>query len=279
MPLPLKPGFNFNYDRSRRPAHYEMAAAEAYTDFYGISYMVSGERMIYSPEFSTIVKAGEMVFIPKNVYRRTTWISDMPYERILLKFTDCMVSDLFETIREESYNELCREHVVRFEKETRDKVRGILDEMEREWNAYNQYSELILKGLLHKLIIISLRERVIGGVNVMSLEKKHDCLAEAIKYIKTHLRESPSLEEVSRHVNISSSYLSKVFINYLDTPFSTFVMNEKMAYARKLLVDTRLNMTEIAIEAGFSGSACFSDCFKRRMGMSPMQFRKENKGK
>ena len=31
MPLPLKPGYNFHYDRTVRPPHYEMAAAEAYT--------------------------------------------------------------------------------------------------------------------------------------------------------------------------------------------------------------------------------------------------------
>lgn len=47
MPLPLKPGYNFNFAHIRRPPHYEMSAAEAYTDFYGISYMISGERLIY----------------------------------------------------------------------------------------------------------------------------------------------------------------------------------------------------------------------------------------
>lgn len=37
MPLPLKPGYNFNFDRRIHPPHFEMAAAEAYTDFYGVS--------------------------------------------------------------------------------------------------------------------------------------------------------------------------------------------------------------------------------------------------
>lgn len=276
MPLPLKPGYNFNYGRAVRPAYYEMSAAEAYTDFYGISYMISGERMIYSPNFATIVKAGEMVFIPRNIYRRTTYISDAPYERILIKFTDYMVADLFHTIGIEKYNELCQEHVLRFEKRTQDKIRAIFNEMEQEWNAYNECSELLLKGLLNKLIIICLRERVIGGVNVLNLEKKHDCLADAIKYVKAHLRENPSLKETAREVNVSASYLSKIFVTYLHTPFSSFLLNEKIACAQRLLSGSKLNMTEIAAEAGFSSSAYFSDCFKRITGMSPMQFRREN---
>lgn len=276
MPLPLKPGYNFNYDRTVRSAYYEMSAAEAYTDFYGIFYMISGERMIYSPDAATIVKAGEMVFIPRNIYRRTTYISDAPYERILIKFTDSMVEDLFHTIGIEKYNELCEERVLRFEKHTQDKIRAIFNEMEREWNAYNECSELLLKGLLGKLIITCLRERVIGGVNVLNLERKHDCLADAIKYVKAHLRESPSLKETAREINVSASYLSKIFVTYLHTPFSSFLLNEKIACAKRLLSGSKLNMTEVAAEAGFSSSTYFSDCFKRITGMSPMQFRREN---
>lgn len=274
MPLPLKPGYNFNYDRTIRKPHYEMPAAEAYTDFYGISYMVKGERLIYSPTFTTIVQAGEMVFIPKYIYRRTTYISNEPYERILLKFTDSMVAELFDTIGIESYQELCAEHVIRFEKSTQEKIMAIMNEIEREWNCYNKYSELVLKGLLNRLIILCLRERIIGGVIVQNLEKRHDCLANAIKYIKTHLHENPTLETCARQTNISASYLSKIFINYLHTPFSTFVLNEKMTCAQKLLSDTNLSITDIAAETGFSSGSYFSDCFKRHTGMSPMQFRK-----
>lgn len=276
MPLPLKPGYNFNYERITRPPHYEMPTAEAYTDFYGVSYMISGERLIYSPDFTTIVKAGDIVFIPKYVYRRTTYISNEPYERILLKFTDSMIDDLIKTIGVRNFNELCQEHVIHFEKSTQTKILSILNEMEQEWNSYNEYSELLLKGLLNKLIITCIREHTIYGINILNLEKKHDCLANAIKYIKAHLRENPSLNETARNINISSSYLSKLFVSYMHTPFSAFVLNEKITYARKLLVNSNLSMTEIAAEAGFSSNSYFSDCFKRTTGLSPLQFRKNN---
>ncbi len=277
MPLPLKPGYNFNFERIIRPSHYEMTSAEAYTDFYGISYMVSGDRLIYSPTFTTIAQAGDMVFIPKNVYRRTTYISNEPYERILLKFSDSMIEDLLKTIGLSNFEELCQEHVIHFDKNTQTEVYSILREMEQEWNSYNEHSELLLKGLLNKLIITTLRKRIISGVNMLNWEKKHDCLANAIKYIKIHLRNNPSLEETAANINISTSYLSKLFVNRLHTPYSAFVLNEKIALARKLLVDSKLSMTEIAFEAGFSSSAYFSDCFKRVMGTSPLQYRKQNR--
>lgn len=276
MPLPLKSGYNFNFDHTIRPPYFEMSAADAYTDFYGISFMISGERLIYSPNFTTIVQAGEIVFIPKNLYRRTTYISNAPYERILLKFNDSMIEDLLGVIGQNAFDTLCQEHVIRLTLATQKKVLGILTEMEQEWKHYNEYSELLIKGLLNKLIITCIRERILVGSDALNFEKKHAYLLDAIQYIKAHLRENPSLDETARQINISPSYLSKIFVNHLHTPYSTFVLNEKITYAQKMLVETRLSMTEIAMESGFTSNAYFSDCFKRVVGISPLQFRKTN---
>ena len=106
--------------------HYEMSSAEAYTDFYSISYIISDERPIYGPDHT------------------------------LIEFTDFMITELFGVIGSGSYEELCQEHIIRFERHTQDKIYGILLEMEQEWNTYNRYSELLLKGLLNPLIITCL---------------------------------------------------------------------------------------------------------------------------
>lgn len=105
-------------------------------------------------------------------------------------------------------------------------------------------------------------------------KKKQDKLIQAMEYIKTHLAKNPSLSETAGYIDVSSSYLSKVFINCLHTPYSVFVLNEKIMYAQKLLVNSKMSMAEIAGAAGFSSNTYFSDCFKRITGMPPLQFRK-----
>lgn len=279
MPLPLKPGYNFNYDRTKRAPYYEMTSAEAYTDFYGISFMLSGERLIYSPDFTDIVYPGELIFIPRNVYRRTTYVSDSAYERILIKFTDKMVSELFEQIGEDTYEKLCHEHIIRFSKESVDTITSIFKLMENEWNHYDTHSELILKGLLNMLIITCIRKRIGYSGSTLSIETYHRYISDSIEYIKTHLSEKPSLEETASHLNISASYLSKLFVAKLHTPYSTFVLTEQIALARKLLAGTKLSMTDIALQSGFSSSSYFSDSFKRINGITPIQFRKQQNKK
>ena len=94
--------------------------------------------------------------------------------------------------------------------------------------------------------------------------------------IITILRGNPSLEETATAVNVSPSHLSKTFVNCLHSPYSVFLLNEKIAYARILLTGSNMKISDIAAEAGFSSSSYFSDCFRRITGESPLQYRKKS---
>ncbi len=276
MPLPLKAGYNFNYAHVHRPPSFEMASAEAYTDFYGLSYLISGENIVYSPDGTFIMREGDMDIMLKNRYFRSSNLSDKPREGILIKFTDSMVADLLAIMEADSLDTLIgEEFTIHLDSAAQKKALSILFEMEKEWNAYNKHSEIILKGLLHKLILIFLNERSKkGALKLPGSNRKQECLTNAIEYVKSHLSESPSLPDTAEHIHVSASYLSKVFINQLHTPYSIFILNEKILYAQKLLVNTKMSMSEIADKAGFSSSAYFSDCFKRHVGIAPLRFRK-----
>lgn len=276
MPLPLKAGYNFNYAHVIRPPFFEMTAAEEYTDFYAISYLISGETLSYSPNHTTILHEGDIAFTLKNRYYRSSYVSDKPREQILIKFTGNMVTELLSMLNVEKFDDIFidRPAIIHIPKEEQEEVLAILNEIEQEWNGYNEYSEILLKGLLHKLIILCLIKPYVGEFEPVPEPKKNICLFNAIEYVKTHLRESPSLNETAEYVNISASYLSKVFISQLHTPYSTFLLNEKILYAQKLLAGFEYTMEEIADKAGFSSNTYFSDCFKRMTGTSPLQFRR-----
>lgn len=276
MPLPLKDGYNFNYARVCHPPFYEMTSAEAYADFYGLSFILSGDALVYSTECATIIREGDINFTPKYRYRRSTYISDQPREHILLKFTDSMVSELLPLLGVEHFNDYFTDHPssIHLNRPEKKQVSAIMREIEAEWNTYNEYSEILLKGLLHQLIILLLKDHSEGEIEPAPDPQKNICLFNAIDYIKTHLHKSPSLKETAAYANISVSYLSKIFIAHLHTPYSTFLLNEKILYAQKMLVGSSQTMEEIAEKAGFSSNTYFSDCFKRVTGVTPLQFRK-----
>ena len=50
-----------------------------------------------------------------------------------------------------------------------------------------------------------------------------------------------------------------------------------MTYAKKLLQDQTLNISEIATALGFSDRKRFTSCFKEEFGMPPTAYQKQQK--
>ena len=122
MPLPLKPGYNLNFAHIYRPPHFEMTAAEAYTDFYALTYTISGEQLVYRYNSTFVIRSGDLTFTAKNIYERSSYVSDEPRENILIKFTDCMIDDLLKNLGFADYNAFYSQYPsIHLEKHTQKK--------------------------------------------------------------------------------------------------------------------------------------------------------------
>lgn len=84
-----------------------------------------------------------------------------------------------------------------------DKILSIIYELEKEWNVYGKYSEILIKGLLNKLIITAMREGASTPyAPTQGFQKMNHYLDDAVQYIRMHLNESPSLSETAAAINI-----------------------------------------------------------------------------
>ncbi len=55
-----------------------------------------------------------------------------------------------------------------------------------------------------------------------------------------------------------------------------FLKNIRLEQAKKLLLDSNLNINEIAYSTGFSSPKYFRECFKKQYGESPSDFLEHN---
>ena len=98
----------------------------------------------------------------------------------------------------------------------------------------------------------------------------------AIAYIRTHLSERLSVEELAASTGYSPSYFSHLFTQ--DTGMSPyqFVVRSRVEHAQQLLMTTRLTVQEIAFQCGFNSAANFCYTFRRMTGVSPHAYRKRS---
>lgn len=97
----------------------------------------------------------------------------------------------------------------------------------------------------------------------------------SITYLQEHYKdEMLSLELLSEHVNLNSSYFSALFKKNMGVGFSDYVLTLRIQEAKRLLVETNKGIAEIALEIGYHDPKHFTKIFKKNCQIKPNEYRK-----
>jgi AraC family transcriptional regulator len=83
-----------------------------------------------------------------------------------------------------------------------------------------------------------------------------------------------SIGELATSLHISESRLRARFRAAFSTTLGSYVSNYRLHRVIELMRDTRLNLSEIAVELGFSDSASFARFFRTQTGTTAKDFRR-----
>ncbi len=109
-------------------------------------------------------------------------------------------------------------------------------------------------------------------------EVKHvDVMYKVLAYIRQHLSEKITLEDVAGEVYLSKSYLSKIFKEEMGCTFTNYVNTMRVDKSKQLLLTEGIDILDIAMLVGFDDQSYFTKVFKKLVGVSPGRFR-ENRG-
>ncbi len=101
----------------------------------------------------------------------------------------------------------------------------------------------------------------------------YSTIEKAIRYIRTHFKDQPSLEDIAQHVHVSPSHFQKLFTDWAGVSPKSFLSHVSVNYAKYLLRDRQLSLFETANETGLSGTGRLHDLFVTIEGMTPGEFK------
>ncbi len=104
-------------------------------------------------------------------------------------------------------------------------------------------------------------------------ETSNEVVETAKSYIEANFNKNLSLEDVSRQVNISSYYLSRIFKETTGENFIDYLTNLRIERAKDLISKTQYSMKEICNMCGYSDPNYFSKSFKKNVGVTPTEYR------
>jgi YesN/AraC family two-component response regulator len=100
---------------------------------------------------------------------------------------------------------------------------------------------------------------------------------KTIPYINEHLTESFGVEDIARLVSLNPQYLMRLFKKTTGKSVLGYVVDKRMELAQEMLLKTDWPIEMITDKVGYLSSAHFSQLFKRVVGKSPGQYRKEHR--
>lgn len=99
-----------------------------------------------------------------------------------------------------------------------------------------------------------------------------------VKYICDQFREDITLASVSESLFYSPRQCQRIIMDNLRMSFSDYLIDLRLAHAKKLLLNTDLCIEMIAEDTGFKNRRNFSRLFAAHEGITPYRYRKEHEG-
>ena len=103
---------------------------------------------------------------------------------------------------------------------------------------------------------------------------QHPEIRRALEMIHKHLDQPVTLQLVSRQVGLSPHYLSRLFHAETGKSFSKYVNEMKLQRAAKLLRESNMKVYEVSDSIGISNYRYFVMLFKKQLGMTPLEYRR-----
>ncbi len=116
-------------------------------------------------------------------------------------------------------------------------------------------------------------ELITKGLSESREKKTNSLILRAVEYIKENYKRELTLEEVSKEVNISPHYFSKLFKDEMGENFIDYLTSLRINTAKEIMKSSLMSVKEICYEIGYGDPNYFSRIFKKAVGVTPTEYR------
>jgi AraC family transcriptional regulator len=251
-------------------ALYKFGRAEVTVDDGG--YLILNNRQPYSIEIAS----------PTKVETFVLWFPDGWAEDVLRNFDETNETLLTNSPGENGAKVSFFERYTSHDRIVSPKVRALRAAFKGEETIQDSWLEEKLRALLASMLSSqrSLKHEIsnLPAVRASTREELWRRVNRARDYLHAHLSAPISLSDVAAAACLSPFHLLRVFqAAFHQTPHQ--YLNEcRLDRAKFLLEKTRIPVTAICLECGFSSLGSFSTLFHQRCGMSPRAWRNRHGG-
>lgn len=243
--------------------------------FYHFVYFSKGLGKHSIDFISFNVEAGQIYFmIPGQVH---SWEFEVQPDGYIVNFSEeylnALIADPRYVDQFNFFSGNANEQVITIPKEDRHQVEQILETVVREGNSKEELKDDFARTALIQLFILVSRYTTKANGN----EKNYNSLLlkNFQKLIDLHYKEKRLTKDYAGMLYVTPNHLNALSKDITGRSAGELIRDRIILEAKRLLVNAKLSVSEIANELDFVDNSYFSKFFKKYVGVTPEVFRKQ----
>lgn len=257
--------FSLFWDKQKLDKDYRGAPLHTH-NINELYFLLNGSTKYLVCDEVFVLKAGDMVFIPKNTVHQTEYGNNQDVERIVISFTD----DFFEEELACYLQEMTKNKHITFDRHGLLKITDLANKIEKE----SSQAKLGYKGMrrlyFQQLLIMIARYRDKNEPQPLSTTMLQ--AQQILDYINQNHADDITASSLSAALSVSNSRLSKIFKLATGISIREYVNLTRVSAAKTLLETTDLSVTQVAAKCGFNDSNYFAFMFRKIIGIPPKKY-------
>ena len=232
-----------------------------YSKFY---FICEGEGWLKIGDMELYPQPGELILMPEGIKQSYSYVSGNPFRKYWCHFS-AKVGDinLFKLLDFSQVSAVVDSNI----------IGRIFSELTSYHQSDHVYAHLLAKSKLMELLayfIMNIDVDDITFKNLNSIKK----LSKVLTYIDSNIEQNITIHELAEIAFMHPNYFIRFFKQKIGVPPIQYITRKKIAKAKDLLTSTTSSVSEISQQIGFSDLFYFSKQFKKIVGVTPTEFRK-----
>ena len=245
-----------------------------------------GERFFFVDRYVYHMKPMSAVLIPPGQIHKTCAVEKSPeHRRFLLQYSGEDFDGIIRSSFGVGYNDFCLQYngLVSFRREAWEEFLSAYRRLKNEFEKEEYFLPLV-RQMAGEILALYVRELLyVRGTEENGSEHPvesgiYRSVHKVTAYLNDHYREDLTLDDLAEKFFISRSYLTRIFKETTGITVVQYLTVVRIRQAARLLRETDSPITEIADLCGFGNVTYFEKVFHRIRGMTPRQYRMNNRG-
>lgn len=141
------------------------------------------------------------------------------------------------------------------------------------YELFQQQEGILLNAQPRNLEQLEASALHMAGIIYHELHQNNSVIQRVQYYIKEHLNEPITREQLASYVHLNPAYLSRLFKREVGESITDYILHERMALAKDLIANSSMPISDVAKALGYHNFSHFSKMFRKVHDASPQQFR------